>query len=213
MLCSCSTTYNEGSNHNASESYTEGSGNLKTEQRNLPRFKALILSTPANMSIELGKEPQSVTLSFDDNLLPLIKTSVDEDTLKISGWSLRSRNRLQVRIVVADLRSVELLGAGNIEINNLKGKSFHASMNGAGNIKARGKIDSAQANLAGAGKIDFGELEANDVSTTVEGAGVEIVNVSQSLNANIIGSGTIKYTGSPTNIKQNIIGSGSIERE
>ncbi|MBX9666646.1 MAG: DUF2807 domain-containing protein [Candidatus Obscuribacterales bacterium] len=193
-------------------SSVKGSGNLKIEKRNLPDFHTIIVATSSNVFVKAGQKKQTITLSFDDNLIPLLKTDVDKHgTLTISSnKSYSSRNDLKITIDVPDLKSVNMTGAGSIDVDNINRHEFEAEINGAGDISATGKVDTAVAGITGSGNVNFENLKAKYASVHITGSGNADVNATDSVDATITGSGCIQFGGNPSHVKQNITGNGSV---
>src|SRR5436305_15136422 len=62
---------------------TQGSGVSKTEQRDVKEFRRVELEGSARVRITIG-QPQQVTVTGADNIVPLIATTVDGDPLRIA---------------------------------------------------------------------------------------------------------------------------------
>ena len=59
-----------------------GTGPVKTETRNISNFNAINLELPADVEVTIG-EQFLVEMSTQENLMPLLKTSVENRVLKI----------------------------------------------------------------------------------------------------------------------------------
>ena len=75
-----------------------GSGNSASERRDVAGFNEVEVSGAFQVEIVAGKD-FSVELQADDNILPLIQTKVDGNTLQIElAQSVRSKSEMIVRI-------------------------------------------------------------------------------------------------------------------
>jgi len=79
--------------------------------------------------------------------------------------------------------------------------------------KSAARVNSAEMNLGGSGKINGEQLKASSVKVTVDGSGEANVYASEQLDADLSGSGSIRYSGNPAKIYQKDNGSGSITSE
>lgn len=191
----------------------KGSGDMKTETRDVAEFEKIKLSGSFDVYVQIG-EPQSVKVTFDDNLLDIIMTEVHGRTLRIySDESFSSRRDCRVEITVAKLEDVGVSGSGNVEIRDLNGGDFAVAVSGSGDIRAAGKVDELDISVSGSGDIDARDLEAVDAYVTVSGSGDVEVNASGELSARVSGSGDIAYYGTPDHISQRVSGSGSIRKK
>jgi hypothetical protein len=191
---------------------TQGSGVAKTEQRDVKEFRRVRLEGSARVRITIG-QPQQVTIRGDDNILPLIDTTIDGDELRIApkeGYS--SRTPLEVTITVASLRAFNLRGSGDVRIDGLNEPSFDADIRGSGDLTAVGRVDAVRAAIHGSGNMHFENLVAKSADASIAGSGDVRVNASDSVKASIAGSGDILYKGDPPNVDKSIAGSGKVRK-
>lgn len=187
----------------------QGSGKLKTEQRQVGSFTKVKSLGAADVEVIVGKA-QTVSVTTDDNLLPIIETKLDGDTLVIKPTkSYNSSNGTIVKITVPNCTAMSLSGSGNAVVRNINGQPFAASIQGSGNITLAGACNSLSAAIAGSGDLKAYDLSANSANVSIQGSGNAYVNAKQSLNASIMGSGDIAYKGAPK-LDSNVMGSGSV---
>lgn len=189
-----------------------GSGVIKTEERSVKSFTGIELKGSADVNVIIG-EPQSVIIETDDNVLPLIRTAVNNSTLVINwqpNTNLSNYHTVLVTITVPSLESARLSGSGNITVAGLGAADMRLDLPGSGNITAKGSADRLQINLGGSGNILCKDLQAQDVKVGLNGSGNIQVYAANSLDATISGSGAIYYSGSPAKVEKNTPGSGSI---
>jgi hypothetical protein len=189
----------------------KGSGTLATETRQVQKFTSVSLSSSGAVVIEqTGTE--SLTVTTDDNLLPLITTEVKNGTLELSTAPNKwiSPTKLVFKITVGDLRKIEVSGSGSVTAAKLEGPALSADISGSGSMKLAGKVDDLKLSLSGSGSYDCAELSARRASVDVSGSGSVRVNASEELKAEISGSGSIRYLGSPK-LKVDVSGSGSVK--
>ncbi|UCD63324.1 MAG: DUF2807 domain-containing protein [Candidatus Zixiibacteriota bacterium] len=190
----------------------KGSGDLVTEERDVKAFTKIKSSGSFDIFVTVGSE-QSVSVTFDDNLIEYIITEVRGKTLKIySDESINSRHDCRIEITAPSLESVRLSGSGDVEVVNLDQDFFEYSVSGSGDMRAEGKVMNLEVSVSGSGDIDTRELEAQDAVVTVSGSGDVRVYASQSLDARVSGSGDISYYGDPDDVSSRVSGSGSIKK-
>ena len=195
------------------EDSVKGSGTRVEESRDVGSFHAVELSVPAEVRVEIG-DASSVSLSGDDNLLPLVKTEIRSGKLVITdprGTNLRFRKKLDVHIVTPELSRFEVEGSGDVEVLGLQGERFHASIEGSGTIIAAGTVDTLKATIEGSGDLKLENLRAREASVSIEGSGDIGVHVTEELRYSIEGSGDIRYEGTP-HVSGGISGSGSVRQ-
>ena len=187
-----------------------GSGVIITESRAVTGFTQILLAGSGNVIIEQGGE-ESLTIETDDNIMPLLITQVAGGRLTLSSRpnTSFSYTRLVYRITLRDLTAVEIAGSGTVEAAELETPAITITIAGSGNVTLRGTAPTQTVSIPGSGIFDGTNLVGREGTVTIAGSGSAIMNVSDSLNASILGSGTVEYLGSPT-VAQNIAGAGAV---
>ena len=207
-----------------------GSGTVISEERAVPTFNQISLKGSGKVILTKG-ENQNVRVSTDDNIMPHIKTEVEDGKLVISHERKNIRPTvLTLHINVANLKGVSISGSGDItgneEFNSdrfyadiagsgdiaikVSAERMESNISGSGSIYLSGSTNSYEATITGSGDVDAFELKARDSSVVITGSGNCRVNVSNRLKAKITGSGDVLYKGYPK-INQTITGSGSVK--
>ena len=128
-----------------------GSGNRKTEKRDLASFNSVEAAGAFQVTIEC-QQSQSFEIEGDDNLLPLIKTDVNGGNLRIhSDTQYNASKPIAIRIGVPNLEKFTCSGAGDIHISGVKNDQLVLSNTGAANIEASGETKSVDIKSSGAG--------------------------------------------------------------
>lgn len=212
-----------------------GSGRMATEKRPIGPFDAIAVAGPIELDLaQAGQE--SLSLSADDNVLPLIETVVEGDrTLQVRfkrGVSVNTRTPVKVRIDVVRLNALSAAGSGNLRIgglktpalklsiagsgdarfDDLKTDTFEARIAGSGSVVARGSAGQAKLTISGSGDIDVVPLAADDVKISIAGSGDAKVTANRSLQVSIAGSGDVTWSGTATDVKSKVAGSGQVTR-
>jgi hypothetical protein len=194
------------------EQAIKGSGIITTEVRPVGKFTAIRLSGVGQLVIErTGAE--SLTVTADDNLVPLFTSEVKDGTLHLAvAKGKRPSGSPIYRVTVGDLRELEVGGAGTIEATKLDGDTLSISISGAGSGSAAGRAESLTISISGAGSLNAAELRAKRAKVVVSGAGDVTVNASDELDATVSGAGTITYIGSPK-LTSKVSGVGAIRQK
>lgn len=191
----------------------QGSGVRKTEKRNLAAFKSIETNGAFEVQVTC-QQAASFEIEGDDNLLPLIKTEVRGDVLRIYNDSPYQTSRaMAVRISVPDLDTITSTGAADIHITNVKNDGLLVSSTGAGKIEAAGETKYLSISSTGAGKIDTGKLHAERAKVTVTGAAKVDVYATQQLDVTVSGVGQVTYDGDPPVVNKSVSGLGSVNKK
>src|SRR5262245_31521220 len=95
-----------------------GSGTVATESRELPPFTAVDVAFVGNVNI-ICQAPQEVSLTGDDNILPLITTEVKDGTLYVkSKDAYHAKTKLVLSISVPDVQKLVFTGVGDAKVTN-----------------------------------------------------------------------------------------------
>jgi hypothetical protein len=190
-----------------------GSGNIATEKRVLSGFKGVDVGGAFQVEIVAGKE-YSVEVEADDNLLPLIRTEVDGDVLKIETEKSISRNSsLRVRISAPDIDSLESSGVSSITLSGVKNTGLKVDSSGASKINVEGTTGTLTVDVSGASTVDAANLQAENSNVDASGACKVTVNASNEVQGHASGASKIRYAGTPKNVIKNTSGAGRVEQK
>lgn len=207
LLTACTAVQGAGTN------IVRGSGDVVTEEREVSGFTSISLQGVGELVIDqTGSE--SLTVTADDNFLPYIETQVRGRELIITiqeDTTLSDITELTFHVTVDSLDSLELTGAGDVELLHLENDTWDVNLSGAGNITVSGQVDTQTIVISGAGSYNGEALISQAASIENSGAGMAIVQVSDSLNVNISGLGSVEYIGDPT-VEQTITGLGTVHQ-
>ncbi|RJP63670.1 MAG: DUF2807 domain-containing protein [Ignavibacteriales bacterium] len=191
----------------------KGSGILKDEERPVDYFDKIDISGYYEVRISQG-DHSSFKIIGDDNLLHLVKSDIEGNTLHI--WNKKNispRRHIKIEIVTESLESISSSGASSIIMKDFKGDELTLEGSGAGSFRLSGKVETLKAELSGAVNLKAEDLEANEVYLELSGACDADVNAKEELRADISGVGNIEYSGNPKILKKSISGLGSITQK
>lgn len=190
--------------------HVKGSGKVVEETRNFAPFSKIESQGSTDVVVTIGS-PSRVVVKADDNILPLIVTTVTGDTLLIGSRGNYSTDAdIQVLVTVPSLTSLELAGSGTLAVSGLQEQTFRVGLSGSGDITAAGTAAEVTVSIAGSGDVHLFDLIAQHGRVSVTGSGDIEVHAVQSLNASVMGSGDILYEGNPAKLERTIVGSGEI---
>ncbi len=190
-----------------------GSGIVKEEVRQVSGFTGVTLAGSGKVEIDFnGKE--GVTVSAEDNILPLLTTNVEKGILVLGtkdNTSISTNKDIVYKISAKTISSLSLDGSGSIMAKNLKLDALKTEISGSGNIELAGTANSLNINVSGSGSFDSTKVAAKDAVVDVAGSGSVNVDASGTLKVDITGSGSVQYKGDPK-IMQSVVGSGSVRK-
>jgi putative autotransporter adhesin-like protein len=190
-----------------------GSGNRKAEKRQLAAFKSVEAEGAFEVNI-VCQQSQSFEIEGDDNLLPIIKTDVNDGNLRIhSDTQYNASKPIAIRISVPNLEKSTSAGAGDVHVSGVKNDQLVLSNTGAANIEATGQTKFVEISTSGAGNINTEKLQAERAKVVVSGAANVDVYASQQLDVSVSGIGSVTYSGNPPVVNKSISGIGSVSKK
>jgi Putative auto-transporter adhesin, head GIN domain len=191
-------------------SATAGSGQLATQSRQVSGFTSVELTGVGELRIDqTGTE--SLTVSAEDNLLPLLTSKVEGDTL-ILGKKPNTRivsTKPITYTTMKDVTGLAVSGSGTINAPKLTTAALRIEISGSGVITTGGTADDQNLEIAGSGRYLADGLTSKTVSAEISGSGTASVVASDALDVKISGSGTLTYSGNPQ-VTQEVSGSGRL---
>ena len=190
-----------------------GSGNRKTEKRTLAAFKSVEASGAFEVNV-VCQQSQTFEIEGDDNLLPIIKTDVNDGNLRIHSDTQYSASRpIAIRISMPDLEKYTSAGAGDVHVSAVKNNRLVLSNTGAANIEASGETKFVEIGTSGAGNIETENLRAERAKVSVSGAANVEVYATQQLDVSVSGIGSVTYSGNPPIVNKSVSGIGSVSKK
>lgn len=158
-------------------------------------------------------------------------------TIENGNWNvfypacLVCEDEVEVVLVVPNIQKVELVGTGNIIVNEsfkqskitivnkgsgsiifkqLSVDTLFTVIEGSGNIKLAGTgAQEINAAIAGAGDLELYQLPSLNILANISGSGNIFTTAINNISANISGSGNVYYQGDPL-IEEKSTGSGKV---
>jgi len=210
-----------------------GSGVMVERVRAITAFSKIRLDGPMNVRLsQAGVD--TVKVSADDNVEPLIETLVEGDTLVLrlqKGAGLTTRHAPTVWVESKALQALSLNGSGDLSLDRFKGdklslnlagsgdlhiglldvKELIATLSGSGDAEVAGQAEVQQWQLQGSGNVDARSLSGRSAQAQLTGSGDMAIGVTQNLEVTLRGSGDLRYAGRPQ-LRQTVTGSGEISK-
>ncbi len=188
-----------------------GNGHIVTDQRSIEEFSELHAGGSFDVEWRAGSPRLSITT--DENLLPLIKSQIEGDTLR-----LRTREHILpthgVKVVVSSSRrnGAKLTGASELIAHDLSGDKFAVQTTGAADVKLDGNINELWADMTGASELTAKNLQTRTAGISTTGAASADISVSETLKVDITGAGEVIFHGNPV-VSKRVTGAGEVRRK
>lgn len=113
--------------------------------------------------------------------------------------------------IAADHIALGVSGAGSLDVD-IKGNTVKAELSGNGLMTVKGYATSMDALVSGSGTINGFNCALETAKAKVSGPGLCQLNVSNNIEAMVVGNGQVKHKGNTKSAQKKIYGSGSIDR-
>jgi hypothetical protein len=211
---------------------------LDPEDRHLSGFNAVSVAGSFDVYITQGST-ESVKVEAPSDVIGRIITEVEGGVLKIYtkkddnglNWNWHNKKMI-VYVSIKNVNAVSLAGSGDVYFKNglrapslklrltgsgdLTGKidvkSLESSISGSGDITVSGHAENSSVSVVGSGDFTGQNLTTTNTTVKVAGSGDARVNAADKIEASVVGSGDVHYTGAAKNISSSKAGSGSVSR-
>lgn len=188
------------------------------------------------VSVEALTEIYELTTILVENGILMINVERKPDNPNKSVWAkiddIKLNPTMKIYVSVKNLNDLQVNGAGKIISENslaasslnlavsgsgsmdldIKGDVVKAEVSGSGKIALRGYASSIDALLSGSGTINGFNCPLDAAKVKVSGSGSCELNVTTTIDALVVGSGSVKHKGNTKNATKKVYGSGTVDR-
>ena len=209
-----------------------GNGNQITIERTVQDYEDINVAGAFDIELVKGKEGD-LSILIDENLQDYLVTKLKGETLYIRWkreYKVRPKHTVQIQIPFKEIDGVSLVGSGsisnkdiinspNFEIDlagsgtinlHLETNDTDCSMAGSGSVILKGNSNDFVCSKAGSGDLQSYDFTCNRIAISSAGSGSAEVFVTDTLQAQTAGSGSIHYKGDPKHDSLRVAGSGRI---
>lgn len=209
----------------------KGNGAPEKKPLTVTAFHGIVVQGSVNVQLTVSPT-QFVEVEAQPNIAELIVTEVKDGIWVIKTSKCYSTDKaftVHIAVPTIDVVSIQgsgdVVGIGEFATNELKvdvqgsgdlrmaaaATTIRAGVQGSGDITLSGSCTMLYAAVQGSGDIKAGELKTTGAKAKVEGSGDITVQASGTLDANVQGSGDVKYRGKPAHIDSKVQGSGDVK--
>jgi Putative auto-transporter adhesin, head GIN domain len=181
-----------------------GNGKVATDTRQIGAFKRVSINSAVKATI--GPGTRSLTLRADENLLPLLETVIEGDTLVVRvkyGEAIANSTALEATITNDVLEGVAASGAATVTAPVTATTTFPITASGASEVVLTNlSTTSLTIDASGASTVT---VTGSATSGAVTASGASALHlrvdaqVSGALTGNASGASSVVITGNPTN--------------
>ena len=173
----------------------EGSRNLVTETREVGSFTSIELSGAVKLDLVVdAAATQSVTVTYDDNIIDRLVTEVRGDTL-----------------VLELTGTVNLTGSADRRVAVTMNELLALDMSGATTVDATGTAISYRLDASGASTASLRDLVATDIEIDVSGASTVQLYATGIVSGSLSGASNLDVWGQPGSVLVDSSGASSVD--
>ena len=167
------------------------------------------------LMVNIDRKPESPNKSIwakidDIKLNPVIKLYVSVRNiyeLQVNGGGkIVSENS-----IASDNLLLGVAGNGSMDVD-IKGNVVKAEITGSGSMVLKGYATSLDASLSGSGSLNAFNCALDQAKVKVSGSGGAELTVANSMEAMVLGSGSVKHKGNTKTVSKKIYGYGTVDR-
>lgn len=197
-----------------------GSGTITTQTRPIEDFDRLVFASEGTVLISQS-QATGLEVEADDNLQDYILVEMDGSTLNIrtkSNVDIEPSRSIVFRIWAPGLTTAVMSGVGqatmngwnspeiaitisgtlDMDVTDLVATSLDVELSGVGNLRLSGTVEEQTVVVSGTGSYQAGDLASENTNVTLSGVGTATVWTTDQLRAELSGTGSVSYYGSPT---------------
>ena len=216
----------------------KGNGVYVTKEITIDDYNAIEVAGSVDLEYQQLDEKAYFQIIVDENIFEHMDIFVKNKVLHIlpsKKWNgsyelhstkciVRTNSRQIKEMMFAGSGTVNMLS--DIDVDNLRfelagsadvysDKEIHVNkldlkVAGSDNISLKGTANTCKIELAGSGNVDSPKLSVKHLQCVIAGSGKVEMDVSESIDCEIAGSGILIYTGNPPSVKQIVAGSGKV---
>lgn len=164
-----------------------------------------------NLERKPDNQNKSIWAKIDDiKVNPTMKVYVSVKNvgeLQVNGaGKIISENSL-----AANNLNLSIGGSGSMDLD-IKGDVVQAEVSGSGKMAIKGYATSLDGVVSGSGSISAFNCPVEKAKIKVSGSGLAELNVTETMEATVVGSGSVKHKGNTKNTTKKVYGSGTVDR-
>ncbi len=188
-----------------------GSGNIIEEDRSISNFDSIDISTIGTLIITQDQK-ESLTITADDNIIPLIRSKVERGELKISSQDTLLTDNIVYKLSIKDISSLDISGSANVKSESIISDNLSIEISGSGEVSVEQLMVNSDFNvkIVGSGSVYFDNVSTTNIKSEITGSGeINVSGFTDSQTLEIAGSGNYNALDLKSNDAEiQIIGSG-----
>jgi hypothetical protein len=116
---------------------------------------------------------------------------------ELTSLAISGAGDVQVETLSTPSMVLAMSGAGRVQMSQLTTDSLELNLSGAGGLEIKGAATEATINISGAGGVNAPDLKIQTANVVISGLGSVTLWVTDLLTGEISGAGSVSYYGTP----------------
>lgn len=176
-----------------------GSGVAAESVRSVPAFSQVTVEHFLEADVTIGGASR-VVVSGDDNLVPLVVTTVVDGQLVIGvqgDRDLAPVQPLRVQVDAPALAAIAASGFGTLHASGLAGDALTIGSSGGGDVTAAGACHALTVDVNGGAALDAGALTAATASVHVDANAHATITATEAVTGSVGANSSLHVLGNP----------------
>jgi hypothetical protein len=194
--------------------YTQGSGNAVTQPRTVAPFHELEANSAVRVTAQVGAPGGHtiVEVRTDDNLQPMVRTTVADGRLTVSiDGSLTTNVGIDVTITTPELDTIIANASAVVRAEGVDTDSLLVASTAAADVSAKGTVERLDLHVLAGAKAGLYGLDAVDVTVEVDGAGRAEVHATETVRGTVISGSVLWIDGDPDDVSVTTSAAGEVK--
>ncbi len=153
----------------------------------------------------IGRKGSGPALSFRQPIFRLTMKTV-------AGLQTHSSGSITAASLRAGSLRLQVSSSGSISIELLTADALEVQVSSSGSVRVSGTVGRQDIRLTSSGSYQAGNLASRTATVRLSSSGSATLRVSDSLEAELTSSGSVRYYGNPPRVEANVTSSGSLAR-
>lgn len=189
-----------------------GEGPVQSETRKADAFTRIEVSGGIGVRVRMGPT-HAIEVSAQENILPVIATDVEGDTLRIrSTESYNTSEGVEVAVATPALVGISMSGGSHGRIEGLDAERLDIELSGGAGVTATGTATSVALNMTGGSRASLENLTATTITLDLSGGATATVHASNRVSGSASGGSRASVLGD-AQLNVEVSGGGEVTRD
>jgi hypothetical protein len=195
--------------------YTQGSDAAATEARTVAPFHELEANSAVRVTARVGAPGghTMVEVRTDDNLLPMVKTTVADGRLTVFiDGSITTKIGIDVTISTPELDTIVANASAVVRAEGVDTDSLLVASTAAADVSATGTVERLDLHVLAGAKAGLYGLDADEVTVELDGAGRAEVHATEAVRGTVTAGSVLWIDGDPDDLSVTTTAAGEVKQ-